>query len=264
MAGPVAAAIDHVQRLAGVGQREDQRVIPPLALVVDVHPLLALAGGLDHRAVGVEDRLLEERLRLPTPDPKPRGVEDFLQAEDVGRLEAAAEVARRGGIGDAAGPQGVEVGLVAAQQFQVLQARSAGQQVVGDVQHVVRLVVGEVDLQQLDVLVDQLVEPQFPYQEVHGPDSAVGGREDAISDLVVDVRGGHHGPTTPAIVVPVQPPRDPPLASFDPFSYRGVHSKTSVLRNWESCRHSQYVRKRRRFSSFSCQIPGEPFGVRLA
>ena len=85
VAGPIAAAIDHEQRLARVGQREDQRMIAPLALVVDVHALLALAGGFDHRAVGVEDGFLEERLRLLPPDLQPRGVEDRLQAEDVGR-----------------------------------------------------------------------------------------------------------------------------------------------------------------------------------
>ena len=69
VAGPIAAAVDHEQRLARVGQREDQRVITPLALVVDVHALLALAGGLDHRAVGVEDRLVEERLRAVAARP---------------------------------------------------------------------------------------------------------------------------------------------------------------------------------------------------
>ena len=122
VAGPVAAAIDHAQRLARVGQRKDQRMITPLALVIDVHALLALAGGLHHRAVGVDDGFLEERLGLLPPDLQPRGVEDRLQAEDGGRIEAAAEVARRGRVGDAAGTQGVEVRFVVAQQFQVFQA----------------------------------------------------------------------------------------------------------------------------------------------
>ena len=68
VAGPIAAAVDHEQRLARVGQREDQGVIAPLALVVDVHALFALASGFDHRAVAVDDRLREELLRLLPPD----------------------------------------------------------------------------------------------------------------------------------------------------------------------------------------------------
>ena len=59
MARSVAAAIDYKQRLARVGQREDQSVIPPLAFVVDVRALLALAGSFDHRAVAVHDRLFK-------------------------------------------------------------------------------------------------------------------------------------------------------------------------------------------------------------
>ena len=132
------------------------------------------------------------------------------------------------GIGNAPGPQGVEVGFVAAQQFQVLQARSAGQQVVGDVEHVVAVVVGQMDFQQAEALVDGLIEPELPDQQVHGPDPAVGGGPGAIGDFVMDVGGGHDGPVTSAVVVFVQPPGDPPLALFDLFSYLGVHSKTSV------------------------------------
>ena len=155
-----------------------------------------------------------------------------------GRVEAAAEVARRGRVGNAAGPQGVEVRLVAAQQFQVLQARSAGQQVVGDVQHVVGLVVGQMDLQQAEVAVDRLVEAQLSHQQVDGPDAAVGGGPRAIGDFVMDVRGGHHRPVASAVVVLVQPPGDPPLASFDLFSYLGIHSKTSVLRDMDLSEHT--------------------------
>ena len=81
VAGPVPGPIDDEQRFARVGQREDQRVIAPLAIVVDVHALLALAGGFDHRAVGIDDRFVEERLGLLPPDLQPRGVEHSLQAD---------------------------------------------------------------------------------------------------------------------------------------------------------------------------------------
>ena len=255
MAGPVPAAIDHEQRLAGVGQREDQRVVSPLALVIDVHALLAFAAGLDHRAVGLEDGFREELLGLLTPDFQPRGVEDRLQAEDVRRLETAAEVARRGRVRNAARPQGIEVRLVAAQQFQVFQAGSSGQQVVSDVQHVVGIVVGQMDFQQPKVTVDRLIEPHLLREQVHGTDAAGSGCPRAIDDFIVDVRGGHDRLVAPAVVVLVQPAGDPPLASFDLSSYLGIHSKTSVLRAKGCCCYPLYVRKCRRFSSFFVKQP---------
>ena len=61
--GPVAAAIDQVERLGGVGQRDQQRVITPGAVVGDVDALLALGVGADEGAVDVEDGLVEERRR---------------------------------------------------------------------------------------------------------------------------------------------------------------------------------------------------------
>ena len=138
-------------------------MIAPLALVVDIHALLALAGGLDHRAVGLDDRFLEEGVRLLTPDLPPRGIEDFLQKVDVAAVEATAEIARRRRIGDATGTQGVKVRFVVAQQFQVLQARAASQQIVSNVQHVIRLVIRKVYLQHSQVSVDRLIEPQLPH-----------------------------------------------------------------------------------------------------
>ena len=61
--------------------------------------------------------------------------------------EAAAEVAGRGGIGNAARAEGIEVILVVATQFDVLQAGAVAQGVVGDVENVIGIVVGHVDLQ---------------------------------------------------------------------------------------------------------------------
>ena len=174
-------------------------------------------------------------LGLLPPDLQPRGVEDRLQAEEGGRIEAAAEVARRGGVGNAAGAQGVEVRLVAPQQFEVFQAGPSGQQVVGDVQHVVGIVIGQMDLQQAEAAIDGLVEAELLGQQMDGPDAAVGGRSRAFGDFIMDVRGGHDGPIASAVVVLVQSSGDPPLASFDLFSYLGVHSKTSVIRNRGRC-----------------------------
>ena len=66
--GPVAGAVDDAEHLAGVGQRNDQRVITPGAVVGDVDALLAAGAGGDEGAVGVDDGLVEEVGRLLFPD----------------------------------------------------------------------------------------------------------------------------------------------------------------------------------------------------
>ena len=103
--GAVAAAVDQEQRLGGVGQRDDQRVVAPLPVVGDIHALLAPAVGGGDRAVGVDERLLEEVGGLLLPDPQPGLVEGVHQPLDVGLGEAAAEVPGGGGVGDAMAPR---------------------------------------------------------------------------------------------------------------------------------------------------------------
>ena len=72
MRGPVAAAIDQVERLGGVGQRDQQRMITPGAVVGDIDALLALGVGPDEGAIDVQDRFGEELGGLLGPDPQPR------------------------------------------------------------------------------------------------------------------------------------------------------------------------------------------------
>ena len=98
MTGPGAAAIDNIQRLARIGQRDHERMIAPLAFVVDVHAALALAGRLDHRTVGFEDRFVEEFGRLLSPDFHANFVEYFLQRVDVLRGQPTTEVAGGGRV----------------------------------------------------------------------------------------------------------------------------------------------------------------------
>ena len=56
----VARAVGQEQRLTGVGQRDDQGVVAPDAVVGDVHALLAPALGRGERAIGIDDGLVEE------------------------------------------------------------------------------------------------------------------------------------------------------------------------------------------------------------
>ena len=141
----IAGAVDDAEHLAGVGQRDDQRVIAPGAVVGDVDALLAAGAGGDEGAVDVDDGLVEELGRLLLPDLEPGLIEDVLQGLDVVGGEAAAEVAGGGGVGDAVGAQGVEEDVVVAPQFDVVEAGAVAQGVVGEVQDVVALVVREVD-----------------------------------------------------------------------------------------------------------------------
>ena len=93
-------------------------------------------------AVRLDDGVLQEGRRLPLPDLHPLLVDDALELVDVGGAEAAQEVASGGRVGDALGAEGVEVVLVGAEQFEVLQALAAGQDVIGEVEDVVGLEVG--------------------------------------------------------------------------------------------------------------------------
>ena len=59
--GAVAATVDQVERFGGaVGQRDQERMVAPGAVIGDVDTLLALGISLDEGAVGIEDRFLEE------------------------------------------------------------------------------------------------------------------------------------------------------------------------------------------------------------
>lgn len=136
----------------------------PLALVVDVHPLLALPGRLDHRAVGIENRFPKEGFRLLSPDFHTRLVEHVLGGSDVSGIESAAEVFSRRGIGDPPRPEGIQVALVVPRRFQVLVPCPTRQEVVRDVQDAIRLVVRQVHLEQAEAVIDQAIEPQPLHQ----------------------------------------------------------------------------------------------------
>ena len=87
-----------------------------------------------------------------------------------GRPEAAAEVSRRRRVGDALRAQRVEIALVVAQEFQVLQAIAAADHVIGDVQHVIALVVRQMNLQKVQVLIDRLDQADPAGQQMNAPE----------------------------------------------------------------------------------------------
>jgi hypothetical protein len=169
--------------------------------------------------------LLEEGRGLPRPHLAAGVVEHVEQRLDVFPGEAPAQIARGGGVGQAAGAQGIEQGLIVAEQLQVLQASAAAQGQVSQGQHVVRFVIGEVDFQDLQAAVDGLDQAQVADQSVHGPEAADGDATAAFRNLVVDVASGSHGLRAAAQVRSVQTAFDTALAVGQFPSYDRFHSK---------------------------------------
>ena len=165
-------------------------MISPGAIVRDVHPLLAARAGGDECAVDVEEGFVEEVRRLLLPDLEPGLIEDILEGLDVVSSEAAAEVARGGGVGDAVGAQGVQEDDVVAPQFDIVEAGPVAQRVVGEVQDMVGLMVGEVELEQMESLIDGRIEAELADQELNGADAAAGDGSNFNRGFVLDVAGG--------------------------------------------------------------------------
>src|SRR5690606_16762799 len=125
-------------------QRDNQRMIAPLALVVDADALFLFTGGWDLRAVGLNDRAIEKGVWLLPPHLLANAIEATLQLKNIQRAEPAAEIPGGGRIGDPLGAQGIQISFVAAAVFQVFQATAAGEQIQGDIENVVSLIVRQV------------------------------------------------------------------------------------------------------------------------
>ncbi|MBE7456084.1 MAG: hypothetical protein HS102_05580 [Planctomycetia bacterium] len=143
----------------------------------------------------------------------------------VGLVEPPAEVAGRGRIGDALRPEGIEVNLVVAPQFQIVQARAAAQTVVSDVQHVIGLVVRQMLLEQMQAAVDPLDQAGPQRQAVHQPDAALAQSPLFGRQFVVNVGCAEHRPGLFRPLPIAQPPGDPTLALGQNPCSTSAHSK---------------------------------------
>ena len=189
----IATAVEQKQWFGGIGQRDQEWMVAVLAVIGEIHALLALGIARDKGAVGVQNRLFEELGRLLSPDPLAGFIDRVHQGHDIHPTETAAEVAGSRGIGDALGAQGVEINLVVAPQFEVFDPLTACQDVEGDVQDVVRLVIGEMHLEQVKIGVDVADQAGPTRQEEHGADAAGAEPLDAIAQFIVNIARGHHG-----------------------------------------------------------------------
>src|SRR5271156_1296954 len=167
-------------------------MVAVLAVVGEIHPLLALGIARDEGAVGVQYRLFEEHGRLLGPDPLAGFIDRVHQGHDIFPTEAAAQVAGSRGIGDALGSQGVEINLVVASQFEVLDPLTAGEAVESDVQDMVRLVIGEMHFKKVKIVVDVADQAGPACQEEHSADATGAEALDSIAQFVVDIARGHH------------------------------------------------------------------------
>jgi hypothetical protein len=266
MGGAVAAAIDQVERLGRVGQRDQPNLITPVAVVVDVDALLALGIGRDHAAVGVEERFLKELVGLLGPDPQAGLIDGVHQGLNVGFLETAAEVTFGGGVGNALGAHGVEKDFVVAPQLDMLEPPATDQDVESDVQDMVGLVIGEMPLEHMDHVINIADQARPLSQQQHGADAASAKALNTLTQLVVDVAGRDHGLVAfgaGAIrnAVEDSPPASPqePAKAFialaaialrDFFRDNHHHSKPSVAWKNEDIPQPPLFQDLRAFSSF--------------
>src|SRR3954452_4129764 len=94
----------------------------------------------------------------------------------------------------------------------------------------VRFMVGEMNLQQVQALVDGFDEAQSPCQGMEGADAAVGQAATAVGDVIVDIGGGEQRPIPLADLGFVESPVHAALAVGELLSYLGVHSKSLSVR----------------------------------
>jgi hypothetical protein len=117
---------------------------------------------------------------------------------------------------------------------------TAGEGVEGNVQDMVRLVIGEMDLEQVKIGVDVVNQAGATRQEEHGADAARAEALDAIAQFIVNIARGHHGYRAFPLWRIGQSFQNSPLpfleesllACFAFFSDSSTHSKASL--SWKN------------------------------
>jgi hypothetical protein len=229
-------------------------MVAPGAVVGDVHAVFALARGGDQGAIHIDHGTVEESIGLIGPHTHTRLIDEVDQGEDAAAREAAAEVACGGGVGDTASAQGVEEVHIVAAEVQVLQAGAAAHGVVGDSENVIGVVIGQVDLEEAELLVEGFVQAPVFNEPMDRPEAAAGDSAGALGNLVMDIAGGEDGLEGEGVPAFVEAALDSALAFLEPAGENGTHLKSSfVSGDWEAATSSN-TGKRRRISSFSDKI----------
>ena len=114
------------------------------------------------------------------------------QRDHVRLRKATREVARSRRVRDHLRVQGIHVRLVVAQTLDVLQTRATAHHVVAKVQHVIRLVIRQMHLQQLQRAVDLLDQSQPGHQSMHRRNATTAHRFRMRADLVMHITAAKH------------------------------------------------------------------------
>ena len=247
---PIAGAIEQGHDLGGIGQRDDERMITPGAVEGDVHAFLARTRGFDEGAVAIEDGFVEELGRLPLPDLDADFVDGMQESADVAGVEAAAEITGGGGIRNAPGAEGVEIDGVIAAEFEILEGDAAAQRIIGEIEDMIGFVIGQMDLEGMQALVDDLGQAETLDHEMDGADAAAVEAMAALAEFVVDVACGELRPVAARQYVFVQTPLDPSLAVAPHSLYSWSHSKSLLASGNEKVELLIKHRKTKRISSF--------------
>ena len=115
----------------------------------------------------------------------------------------------------------------------------------------IRFMIGQVDFQECEALVDGLDQAGPTSEGVDGTDAADGDAAAAVGDFIMNVAGGHHGLGAIAELRLVQTALDAALAVSQFLSYDRVHSKSSRGFGVGETRYSIKHRKSQGISSFS-------------
>jgi hypothetical protein len=164
------------------------------------------------------------------------------------------------------GAQGVEIDLVVASQFEMFDVGAPSEDVEGDVEDVVGLVIGEVAFEEVKVAVDVTDQAGPARDQEHGAETTGTEAVDAAGEFVVDVGSSHHGVIAFGAGAVLDAIEDS-LTTFAEdlaVSFSGLvalvfpgfardsrsHSKTSVVWNSEDVFSPLLFQKFRGFSSF--------------
>src|SRR5690606_29104912 len=233
--------------------------------------LLALARGRHERTVCVDARrLCGQGTFAALPDIGPNLVDDTHQPPDRLFVEAAAEVAGRGRVGDRAGAQHVQEGGVVATDLDVVQDLPAAQDVVGDIEHVVRVLVRASSLQDAELRIDHLGQPSLPHQLVDRGEAAVWHRASALGHLVGRTWSAElRASLLPRLRAPyegLQALDDLPLPSLELSTYLRFHLKRSPGVTWLAShppKHREFFKNSRSYAESLARL-GASKGQRTA
>src|SRR5690606_11546896 len=190
------------------------------------HPALLLTFGRNQTAIDVDDRARPRTFRELAPDPiSSRRIDQIHQPLQAFDVESTEEVSRGGRIGDPLRPQKVQETLVLPEPVDVLQTSATCQNVVRQIEHVIRFVIRKMALQQRATIVDGSIETDSLNHPVDHSHASHGSRAESIGDLGVEATALHHRARLLRPVPWCEPRPDPILAPSQLLVVRFLHSK---------------------------------------